>query len=57
MKINNIDYTIYKQYGTNENSKKIDTSKSLEEIVKCFFKLDFRDNTKVSNVITTGDAV
>ena len=36
MKINNIDYTIYKQYGTNENSKKIDTSKSLEEIIKCF---------------------
>lgn len=42
MKINNIDYTIYKQYGTNENSKKIDTSKSLEEIIKCFFKLEFR---------------
>ena len=40
MKINNIDYTIYKQYGTNENSKIKKHSKSLEEVIKHFVDVD-----------------
>ena len=57
MKINNIDYTIYKQYGTNENSKIKKHSKSLEEVIKHFVAVDNKHGDYISNVITTGDAV